>query len=143
MPQRKRLSGGEIFGWTVAGFGAGLLAGAALAALMGRGTRARIRRAVSGWSSTPAPAPNITAGVRDVRAALDQTDMRHFGIEIIPVRTGVVELHGWVPTRAIRARAVRLAISVPGIERVINGLLVQGEDDKGLKPVPGLTDQTA
>jgi BON domain len=143
VPQRNRLSGGEIFGWTVAGFGVGLLAGAVVAAMTGRGAPARVRRAITGWGRPPRSAPGITGGVRDVRAALDQSELRHFGIEIIPVRTGVVELHGWVPTRAIRARAVRLAIAVAGIERVINGLLVQGEDDKGLKPVSGLTDQTA
>ncbi|HEV8123752.1 MAG TPA: BON domain-containing protein [Gemmatimonadales bacterium] len=143
MPQRDRLSGGEIVGWTLAGLGIGLVAGAVLAAMTGRGAPARVRRALTRWRGSPRPAPGITGGVRDVRAALDQSELRHFGIEIIPVRTGVIELRGWVPTRAIRARAVRLAIAVPGIERVINGLLVQGEDDKGLKPVSGLTDQTA
>ena len=143
MSQRNRLSGGEIFGWALAGFGAGLLAGAALAAMVGRGAPTRVRRTITGWKDRPAPPPSINDGVRDVRAALDRSDLLHFAIEIIPVKTGVVELHGWVPTRAIRARAVRLATAVTGIERVINGLLVQGEDDKGLKPVSGLTDQTA
>ena len=143
MSRKDQLSGGELLGWTLAGFGAGLLAGAALAVITGRGVPGRVRRAITNWRETPSPSPTIAAGARDVRASLQQSDLRHFPIEIVPVRTGVVELHGWVPTRAIRARAVRLASAVPGIERVINGLRVQGEDDKGLKPVRNLTDQTA
>jgi hypothetical protein len=141
--QRDRLSGGEILGWTLAGFGAGLLAGAALAALLGRGAPTRVRRALTSLRGPSPAAPTISAGARDVRASLDQSDLRHFRIDVIPVRAGVVELHGWVPTRTIRSRAFRLASAVPGIDRVINGLLVQGEDDKGLKPVSNLTDQTA
>ena len=42
-----------------------------------------------------------------------------------------VELRGWVPTRAARALAARVACAVPGIERVINSILVRGEDDAG------------
>lgn len=143
MAHRNRLSGGEVLGWTLAGFGMGLLAGAVVAAMVGRGAPARVRRAFSDWGGPPSPTPTIARGARDVRAALEQSDLRHFAIEVLPVRTGVVELRGWVPTRAIRSRAVRLGGSVTGIERVINGLLVQGEDDKGLKPASGLTDQTA
>lgn len=143
MSQRDRLSGGEILGWTLAGFGAGIVAGAALAALLGRGAPTRVRRALTSLRGPSPSVPTISGVARDVRAALDQSDLRHFRIAIIPVKAGVVELHGWVPTRTIRSRAFRLASGVPGIERVINGLLVQGEDDKGLNPVSNLTDQTA
>ncbi|MEP7325815.1 MAG: BON domain-containing protein [Gemmatimonadota bacterium] len=143
MPQKKRLSGGEILGWTLAGLGGGLLAGAALAAMTGRGAPARVRQVITGWRRTPASKPNTTGGVNAVRAALDESDLRTFAIQIVPVRPGVVELRGWVPTRPIRARAVRLACAVTGIQQVINGLLVLGEDDKRMKPVSGLADQTA
>jgi hypothetical protein len=138
-----RLSGGEILGWSLAGLCAGLLAGVALAMMTGRGAPGRVRRAITSWRETPAPSPTIAGGARNVRASLEQSDLRHFPIQVVPVRAGVVELHGWVPTRTIRARAARLACAVSGIEQVINRLLVQGEDDKGLKPVRNLTDQTA
>ena len=56
---------------------------------------------------------------------------------------GVVELHGWVPSRAIRARAARVAAQVPGIERVVNCILVRGEDDKNAKISRPIADQSA
>ena len=142
MSEKGRLSGGEIVGWMLAGFGVGLLAGAAVATLVGRGAPTRVRRAIGSWRGAASSAPTIASGARAVRTAFEQSDLRHFSIEVVPVKAGVVELHGWVPTRAIRSRAFRLASQVTGIERVINGLLVQGEDDKGLK-VSNLTDQTA
>jgi hypothetical protein len=36
-----------------------------------------------------------------------------------------------VPNRAARTLACRVALSAPGIERVINSVLVRGEDDQG------------
>jgi hypothetical protein len=142
--RKPRLSGGEIAGWTLAGFGIGLVAGALLGAFTGRGAPTRVRRALSGVKSRkPNAAPTIAGAAREVRGALARTDLSHFSIEVAPVRPGVVELHGWVPTRAIRARAARVASAVGGIERVINSLLVQGEDDKRLKPMATRSDQTA
>jgi osmotically-inducible protein OsmY len=81
--------------------------------------------------------------MRDTQAAIDASDLHHFKIVVVGVMPGVVELHGWVPTRVIRARAARLASAVPGVERVVNSILVQGEDDKNLKPTRSLTDQSA
>ena len=50
--------------------------------------------------------------------------------EVVPVRIGLVELHGWVPTRTASARAMRLArASAPGTD-VTNRLQVRGEDDR-------------
>ncbi len=143
MSEKDRLSGGETLGWTLAGFGVGLLAGVAAAALLGRGVPTRVRRAFGTLRGPAALPPTIAAGARAVRAAIDQSDLRHFTIDVVAVRANVVELHGWVPTRLIRSRAFRLASQVAGIEQVINSLLVQGEDDKRLKTVSSLTDQTA
>jgi hypothetical protein len=130
-------------GWTLAGFGIGLLAGAALGMLTGRGAPTRVRRALGSWRSPKPAQPTVSTAVREVRAAIEQTDLRPFSIQVTPVKPGVVELRGWVPTRTIRARAVRVAAAVPGIEQVVNNLLVRGEDDKRLKAVPNLADQTA
>lgn len=145
MARKSGLSGGEIVGWTLAGFGIGLLAGAVAGVLTGRGAPTRVRRALTGWSGKPAQ-PGRGGGARAVtavRAALDKSDLRHFTIEVTPIKPGAVELRGWVPTRTIRTRAVRMATAVDGIERVVNSLLVQGEDDKRVKPARKLADQTA
>ena len=64
-------------------------------------------------------------------------------IDALPVARGVVELRGWVSTRAARTAAGRAALAVPGIESVINSILVHGEDDQ---PPPGRSqaaDQSA
>ncbi|MFL5447488.1 MAG: BON domain-containing protein, partial [Gemmatimonadales bacterium] len=53
-----------------------------------------------------------------------------------------VELRGWVKDRGSRTLAARIARAVPGIDNVINSILVRGEDDS----FPGgkrVTDQSA
>ena len=55
---------------------------------------------------------------------------------------GAVELRGWVKDRGSRTLAARIARAVPGIDNVINSILVRGEDDS----FPGgkrVTDQSA
>lgn len=145
MPRNEKLSGGEVLGWTFAGIATGLLGGLALAAWLGRGGPTRVRRAL-GKLRAPAPPPatrKTSVSQRNTQAALDSSDLQHFRIAVIGVRPGVVELHGWVPTRAIRARAARIAAAVPDTERVVNCILVQGEDDKAFTPSRSLTDQSA
>src|SRR5689334_19059665 len=81
---------------------------------------------------------------RAVLAAL-QAEPRLAGIpvEALPVARGVVELRGWVPTRAARTLAGRTALATPGIESVINSLLVRGEDDVQRSRDARATDQSA
>ncbi len=50
-------------------------------------------------------------------------------LEVLPVSARTVELHGWVTTRHERAHAARVARGIPGLESVINCILVHGEDD--------------
>ncbi|MDQ3137008.1 MAG: BON domain-containing protein, partial [Gemmatimonadota bacterium] len=85
-----------------------------------------------------------SASARAVAAAL-QAEPRLAGIAIDPlaVARGVVELRGWVPSRPIRTLACRTALAVPGIESVINSLLVRGEDDATRAEEPRATDQSA
>jgi osmotically-inducible protein OsmY len=59
------------------------------------------------------------------------------------VGRGAVELRGWVPSRSIRTCAGRTALAVPGIESVINSLLVRGEDDRPSPDQPRAADQSA
>ncbi|HEX5818583.1 MAG TPA: BON domain-containing protein, partial [Gemmatimonadales bacterium] len=45
---------------------------------------------------------------------------------------GTVELRGWVTSRALRTLALRAVRETPSVDRVINNLLVHGEDDLGV-----------
>ena len=143
MARKEKLSGGEVLGWTLAGLTTGLLGGVALAAWFGRGGSRRVRQAIDHWRPPSTPVRNIATPARSTQAAIDASDLRHFRIEVIGVMPGVVELHGWVPMRAIRAAAARIAGKVAGIERVVNCILVRGEDDQGVKPSRPIADQSA
>ena len=54
----------------------------------------------------------------------------------------MVELHGWVPSRGLRARAARAVAAAPGIDTLVNCLLVHGEDDT-LLDTPDVADLPA
>ena len=56
---------------------------------------------------------------------------------------GAVELRGWVPSRSLRTAACRTALAVPGIESVINSILVRGEDDRPSPRQTRAADQSA
>jgi osmotically-inducible protein OsmY len=61
----------------------------------------------------------------------------------VAVTRRAVELSGWVPDRSTRARAVRVAARVPGLEDLINSILVHGEDDIPSTPELTLEDRSA
>ena len=143
MARKEKLSGGKVLGWTLAGLTTGLLGGVVLAAWLGRGNRRRIGRAINQWRPASSPARNIATPARNTQAALDSSNLRQFKIEVIGVMPGMVELHGWVPSRSIRATAARIAAQVSGIERVVNCILVRGEDDRSSKGPTPIADQSA
>ncbi|MEP6572939.1 MAG: BON domain-containing protein [Gemmatimonadota bacterium] len=144
--ERKRPNSVEMIGWTIAGAGLGLLSGFVLSNLLGGVDRERIRRAY-GSLQKPESAPipvKAAGGVRAVLAALAADDaLATLELEVIAVGVGKVELHGWVPTRGLRARAARIASSVPGIESLVNCILVRGEDEPPADAALDLADQTA
>lgn len=140
---KSRLSFADAAGWTLAGFGTGLLAGALLSGWLGAGSSPRIRRALRDWREERPEARTTSGTVTLALAALSEAGLDDLQLRVLGVRPGVVELHGWVTSRAERARAIRLLSQTPGIELVVNSLLVRGEDDR---PSPGIlrtTDQSA
>lgn len=144
MHHDERASGTQMALFAGLGLGAGLLAGFALSEWVGGVSPTRVRR-VAERLRQPAPTRLTTsASARAVAAAL-QAEPRLAGIAIDPlaVARGVVELRGWVPSRPIRTLACRTALAVPGIESVINSLLVRGEDDATRAEEPRATDQSA
>jgi osmotically-inducible protein OsmY len=62
---------------------------------------------------------------------------------VVPISRSSVELRGWVGDRGARTLAARVAGAVPGVETVINSILVRGEDDKIIPGGKRVTDQSA
>ena len=128
--RKKDLTAGERLGWAAAGFGAGLLAGIVVGQWLGAISRARLQQVYSRLREPGVDPLKPAAAVRAAREALAKDDiLRALRLEPVSVRPGVVQLHGWVADRQIRARAARVVAAVPGIESLVNGILVHGEDD--------------
>jgi BON domain len=139
--RRDELSSIQILWWTALGLGTALVAGFALSEWVGGVNRTRFRRAAGRIGhTTPAPV-TPAAAARAVDAAIRaEPRLAGFSIEVMTVSPGTVELRGWVTDRGSRTLASRVACKVPGIETVINSILVRGEDDS----FPGrVTDQSA
>jgi len=80
--------------------------------------------------------------VHDAQSALEADLMlRELQLEVVPVGRNALELHGWVPNRRTRAAAARLVASAVRVERLVNCLLVRGEDDLGPLPDASLGDE--
>jgi hypothetical protein len=140
---RDKLSGTKIFLWTTLGVGTGLLAGFALSEWVGGVNPTRFRRAARRLGQSLPARSTPAASARAVEAAIHgETRLAGFVIEVVAVNRGTVELRGWVTDRGSRTLAARIARAVPGVDSVINSILVRGEDDSfsGGKRV---TDQSA
>jgi len=139
-----RLSAGEALLWAALGTGAGLLAGLTLSAWVGGVSTRRVRRAAERLREVAPPRLTIGASVQAVRVALQaEPRLAGLGIQAVPVSRAVVELRGWVPTRIARTLAGRTALAVPGIDSVINSILVRGEDDRSISEDTRANDQSA
>jgi hypothetical protein len=141
--RRDKLSGTQIFLWTTLGVGTGLVAGFALGEWVGGVNRTRFRTAARRLSHQGPARVTPAASARAVEAAIQaEPRMAGLSIEAMAVSRGTVELRGWVKDRSSRTLAARIAGKVPGIDSVINSILVRGEDDT----FPGgkrVTDQSA
>jgi hypothetical protein len=139
-----RLSGTEILAWATLGVGAGLAAGFVLGEWTGGVNPARVRGAARRLRDRVPLRLTPAASVRAVESAIGaEPRLAGLAIEIVSFSRGVVELRGWVPTRIARAVAGRTALAAPGIDSVINSILVHGEDDQALRKAPRATDQSA
>ena len=143
MGRNDELSGTQIFLWTTLGVGTGLVAGFALSEWVGGVNPTRFRRAAQRLGQAAPARVTPAASARAVEGAIRaQPRLAGFSIEVMAVSRGTVELRGWVTERSARTLAARVACAVPGIDTVINSILVRGEDDS----FPGgkrVTDQSA
>jgi hypothetical protein len=143
--RRDNLSGIQILLWTTFGVGTGLIAGFALSEWVGGVNPNRFRRAARrlGQSQSLPARSTPAASARAVDSAIrTEPRLAGFAIEVVAVSRGSVELRGWVTDRGSRTLAARVARAVPGVDSVINSILVRGEDDS----YPGgkrVTDQSA
>jgi hypothetical protein len=141
---RDRLGGLEIMLWSGLGIGVGLVAGFVLSEWVGEVNRNRVSGVARRLREGPPSRLTTAATARAVAAALDaEPRLAGLGIQTLAVARGVVELRGWVPTRAARTVAGRTALAAPGIESVINSLQVRGEDDTRSAEGARATDQSA
>ena len=131
---RRERGAGDVF-LVAAGLLAGLVAGVGFRTLIGRLDRQRVRDAVADWTGQhPVPETGRAIGER-IHEALD-ADPATGGLtlETVPVGPGRVELHGWVPSRATRARAIRIATEAAAGTDVVNRLVAPDDEDTAWPP---------
>lgn len=111
------------------GLVAGTLAGFLLGEWLGPSATSALR------PTRPARGPSPAELVHAAQAAmLDDDELARADLEVVPVGRGAVELHGWVPSRRARARALRLVRAAVPDSRLVDCLLVRGEDDVEADP---------
>ena len=125
--RRARPGTGSHTGLAVAlGLGLGATIGFLAGALAGPGASRVLRRR----SRPLPPGTSMRALVEQAQAVLDDDlVLRDCALEVVPVGSGRIELHGWVADRSSRARAARLVGDAVRADAIINCLLVHGEDD--------------
>jgi len=131
VPNDDRISIGETLLWGSLGTFTGLVAGIVLSEWVGGVNRRRLGR-VATRLQQPAPPTGLTSAARARAAAAAlraHPALRDLGLETVALSRSAVELRGWVSSRATRALAARVARAVPGVDTVINNILVRGEDD--------------
>jgi hypothetical protein len=127
----RRASPSELIAWTLLGGAIGVVAGFALGEWLGPFDRRRAGRALKApFGGDSGPRLRAAETARMAWLALQRDlEIKDLGLEPVAVGPGVVELHGWVPSRALRTRAARLVAATDGIDTLINCVLVRGEDD--------------
>lgn len=117
-----------LLGWSVGGAVLGLAAGLIVSETVGETGPARLKGMVR-KRRPPAPARTGQLARLVHQAMRLDPSLSHLSLAALAVSARTVELHGWVDTRAERTRAARVARGVPGLDALINCILVHGEDD--------------
>jgi hypothetical protein len=142
--RNQRLSGTQILLWSTFGVGTGLLAGFALGEWVGGVNQTRVRRVPKGLGFSGVLHHTSAASARAVETAFGaEPRLAGCALEVVPISRSSVELRGWVGDRPARTLAARVAGAVPGVETVINSILVRGEDDRVIPGGKRVTDQSA
>jgi osmotically-inducible protein OsmY len=130
--------------WSTFGVGTGLVAGFALGEWVGGVNQTRVRRVAKSLGGPGVLHHTSAASARAVETALGaEARLAGCTLEVVPISRRSVELRGWVGNRPARTLAARVAGAVPGVETVINSILVRGEDDRIIPGGKRVTDQSA
>jgi hypothetical protein len=142
--RNQRLSGTQILLWSTFGVGTGLLAGFALGEWVGGVNQTRVRRVAKSLGYSGVLHHTSAASARAVETAFGaEPRLAGCALEVVPISRSSVELRGWVGDRPARTLAARVAGAVPGVEAVINSILVRGEDDRVTPGGKRVSDQSA
>jgi len=132
----RRSGPGETLALATLGMGLGFLAGFLARGLVGDVGPERLRQVLQGRSPKRAPTRARAAADRILSAFQGDPELRAAGLDVLRVRGGGMELHGWVADRRARGRAVRLAGDAAPGHQITNRLRVHGEDDAPQPPEP-------
>lgn len=120
------------------GLGLGLATGLVLGEWLGGQGRKRLVRSLNPWRRRLPGRPNPSAladRLHNTLASVLGPDADT--LDFVAVGREAIELHGWVPSRAARTRAVRAATATIGPSlRLVDCLLVWGEDDRPTAEMP-------
>jgi hypothetical protein len=125
----RRKGRGQTGPWAVLGFGAGIAAGFLLGEMFGGGGTARVGRLVSSFKRAPKVERRSDRATTILAVLEAEPELADLRFSLVPAGRDAFELRGWVPDRAARARAARLAQAAAGGLSIVNRLLVRGEDD--------------
>jgi osmotically-inducible protein OsmY len=116
--------------YVASGLGLGFVAGFLFRGLVGELDRGRVAHAVASLTGRQPAQPTARAtAIRIEQALAADPALQDIEFNVLPVRAGHVELHGWAPSRATGARAVRVAAAAAADTEVINRLRIRGEDE--------------
>lgn len=108
----------------------GLAAGATLGFLLGQLFGGTATRALRGTARQTPLRGSVAELVHDALSTLESDlFLRECHLDVVPVRRFALEIHGWVPDRRSRLRALRLVGEAVRPAEVIDCILVRGEDD--------------
>ena len=108
----------------------GLALGATVGFLLSEFFGGAAARAFRG-AGHPAPIQGSVAELVYAALASLENDvlLRECHLDVVPVGRFAIEIHGWVPDRRSRLRALRLVTNAVRPAEAINCILVHGEDD--------------
>ncbi|MDZ4675025.1 MAG: hypothetical protein SGI84_11265 [Gemmatimonadota bacterium] len=124
--------------WAITGFVVGAATGWLLGEMTGGVSRARVSSYLTARKQ-PRPEPQQASAPRTrIQAALEaDAELGGLSLTLVPAGRAAIELHGWVPSRRVRSRATRLAAVAAAPVRLVDCLLVRGEDDRpAAEPTP-------
>lgn len=120
-------------GLAALGLAAGALAGFLVGELWGPSATRAMRNRQQGPA---APRRSVAELVEAAHTALlGDAELAAARLDAVPVGRGALELHGWVPDRRARARALRLVRAAVPNAALVDCLRVRGEDDLALAVV--------